>query len=364
MYKKLGKEQLLTISAHVAFWLILTLFYYISHQITDRMEFFWPTIAIIMPIDLLVVYFTAYFVIPKYLMRQKWGAFALMFVGSAAIFLLMERAAYYYIISPHIYGIKDIQEPFLFFPSIFGIMVGTYSFVFLFSGVRLFRGWLQDKQRQMELEQQNLRSELRMLRSQINPHFIFNTLNNIDSLVYIDQERASDAIVRLSEIMRYMLYESNAEFVSLDKEVYYLRSMIDLIRLRLKDPNFIQFNVHGNLQGKAIPPMLLVPFIENAYKHGRKTGPSPGIIINLNVSEEKYQFEVLNEYDPNYKGPKDSLGGIGLSNVERRLHLIFGENHHFFINNTPPTFQIYIEIPAKEIVLTKDEVLSNQKVPL
>jgi LytS/YehU family sensor histidine kinase len=161
-----------------------------------------------------------------------------------------------------------------------------------------------------------------------------------------------------------MLYESNAEFVSLEKEVYYLRSMIDLIRLRLKDPDFIQFNVLGNLQGKAIPPMLLVPFIENAYKHGRKSGPSPGIIINLTITEDKYQFEVLNDYDPNYKGPKDSLGGIGLSNVERRLHLIFEDTHDFYINNTPPTFQIYIEIPARGITGNQEHILTNQKVQL
>jgi len=346
-----GKERWLRIIAHIAFWLVLTLFYYISNRLTGRLEYFWSSTAIIMPIDLLVVYFTAYFLVPRYLMRQKWTGFVLYFSISVTVFLCLERAAYYFLITPYIYGVPDIEEPFLFFPALFGIFIGTYSFVFLFCGVRLFRAWLQDKQRHLELEQQHLESELRMLRSQINPHFIFNTLNNIDSLVHIDQDRASDAIVRLSEIMRYMLYESNAAFVSLDKEVYYLRSMIDLIRLRLKDPAFIQFNVEGNTQGKVIPPMLLVPFVENAYKHGRKSGPSPGIIINLRVSEQRYQFEVLNEYDPNREGPKDELGGIGLSNVERRLKLIFQDQHDFIINDTPPNFQIFIEIPAKTNVV-------------
>lgn len=122
-----GKERWLRIIAHIAFWLVLTLFYYISNRLTGRLECFWSSTAIIMPIDLLVVYF-------------------------------------------------DIEEPFLFFPALFGIFIGTYSFVFLFCGVRLFRAWLQDKQRHLELEQQHLESELRMLRSQINPHFISNTL--------------------------------------------------------------------------------------------------------------------------------------------------------------------------------------------
>lgn len=342
-----AKEQLLRIVAHVAFWLVLTLFYYISNRLTGRLEYFWSSTAIIMPIDLLAVYFTAYFLVPRYLMRQKWMAFVSSFTISATGFLLLERAAYYYIITPYIYGVSKVEEPFLFFPAFFGIFIGTYSFVFLFCGVRLFRGWLQDKQRHLELEQQHLESELRILRSQINPHFIFNTLNNIDSLVHIDQDRASDAIVRLSEIMRYMLYESNAEFVSLDKEVYYLRSMIDLIRLRLKDADFIQFTVEGDTRGKVIPPMLLVPFVENAYKHGRKSGSSPGITINLSVDKDRYQFEVINEYDPNHGSAKDKVGGIGLSNVKRRLNLIFQEQHDFIINDTPPNFQVFIEIPAK-----------------
>jgi len=199
-----------------------------------------------------------------------------------------------------------------------------------------------------------------MLRSQINPHFIFNTLNNIDALVYSNQDRASDAIVGLSEIMRYMLYESNTEMVSLEKEVYHLESMIDLIRLRLKDPNFIQFNLEGDPKGKYIPPMLLVPFVENAYKHGRKSGPSPGIIINLRINSNNYQFEVLNQYDPTYSGPKDSLGGIGLSNLERRLKLLYKGQHDFYINNTPPTYQIYIEIP---VALTMSISKSTASVP-
>ncbi len=366
MLSKKLQQRLFTIGAHILFWLTLTCFYYISNRITGRTEFFWSSTALVLPLDLLVVYFTAYFLVPRYLLTQKLKRFALWFVSSVFIFLVIERAAYYYIVYPHIFGLETIEEPFFFFPSLFGIFLGTYSFVFLFCGVRLFRGWLKDKQRQMELEQQTLESELKMLRSQVNPHFIFNTLNNIDSLVYIDQDRASDAIVRLSEIMRYMLYESNTELVSLEKEIYYLESMIDLIRLRLKDPKFIQFNLEGDPKGKAIPPMLLVPFIENAYKHGRKSGPSPGIIINLKVNDNHYQFEVINEYNAAYHGPKDSLGGIGLSNVERRLKLIFPETHDFYINNTLPNFQIFIEIPARSLhdQIKPDSILPITKNPV
>lgn len=349
MLSNRNRQRLITIGAHAAFWGVLTCFYYFSSRITGRTEHFWLSTAVVMPLDLMVVYFTAYFLVPRYLLQQKIGLFSLFFIFSAAVFLIMERAAYYYIVYPLIYESNvDGEVPFFYFPPFFGMFLGTYSFVFLFCGVRMFRSWLTDKQRQLELERQSLSSELKLLRSQINPHFIFNTLNNIDSLVYKDQDRASDAIVRLSRIMRYMLYESNTEWVPLQKEVYYLESMIDLIRLRLKDPDYISFQLEGDPAGKYIPPMLLVPFIENAYKHGRKSGPVPGIVIKLSISADKYRFEVINQFDPNQQSPKDEVGGIGLSNVARRLELIFGDQHRFFINNSPPNYQVYIEIPAQE----------------
>jgi len=347
MLSKLKQDRLITILAHAGFWLVLTAFYYFSSQIQGHTEHFWLSTAVAMPLDLIVVYLTAYFLVPRYLLKQRIALFLLLFMVSVLVFLLVERAAYYYVVFPFIYESEISDMPFFYFPAFFGMFLGTYSFVFLFCGVRLFRGWLQDKQHQLELEGQSMRSELKLLRSQINPHFIFNTLNNIDSLVYKDQDRASDAIVRLSEIMRYMLYESNTDQVPLTKEIYYLESMINLIRLRLKDPAFIQFNLEGDPAGKYIPPMLLVPFVENAYKHGRKTGPCPGIIINLRIKEETYQFEVLNQYDPKYQGPKDTIGGIGLTNVARRLALLFPDKHNFYINNTPPTYQIFIEIPVQ-----------------
>ncbi len=310
-----------------------------------RGDFFWLTNSLILPIDMAAVYFTAYWLVPQLLLRKKYKQFIAAFLISAVAFVLLERILYYYVIFPLDYP-KGLERPLMYFPSLLHLFIGTYTFVFLFSGVRLFRSWINDQQAQIELQKQNLTSELALLRSQVNPHFLFNTLNNIDSLVFTDQEKASDSIVRLSEIMRYMLYESNANLVPLEKEIHYLESMIKLLRLRLRQDDFIQFQIEGNPNGKLIPPMLLGPFVENAYKHGQKVGPAPGILIQLAISKEDYVFEVTNHYENNERSSRDRTGGIGLANVQRRLELIYQNDYTFTIDNQPPVFRVRLQLPA------------------
>ena len=197
--------------------------------------------------------------------------------------------------------------------------------------------WFGSKQKQKELEKQNVISELALLRSQINPHFLFNTLNNINSFVNRDPEVTSSGIIKLSEIMRYMLYDANSDKVLLDKEIGYIKSYIDLQRLRLKDPEFVKFDVEGITEGITIPPLLLVPFIENAFKHGRKNVESPGINILLKVSATLLTFECKNYILP-ADDRKPDEGGFGLKNIKRRLDLLYGKNYQFEIKTEDEIF--------------------------
>jgi two-component system LytT family sensor kinase len=260
-------------------------------------------------------------------------------------FTLLERSIYYFILFPEMFP-RGLEYPFFFLPELWHIGVMMYSFVFLFSGLRVFKSFIQQQRRQSELEKQNLRSELAILRAQISPHFLFNTLNNIDVLVYRDQDKASDSIVRLSEIMRYMLYEANTEQVPLEREITYLSSMIDLLRLRLEDASFIHFEVFGEVEHKQIPPMLLVPFVENAFKHGKKYGSNPGIVIRLTVDDRYYVFDVRNHLDPHRFSKKDEFGGIGLQNLRRRLDLLFPNQYRLDLETSADQFSARLKIPA------------------
>ncbi|NRB48559.1 MAG: histidine kinase [Saprospiraceae bacterium] len=336
-------EIIKRIGPHLLFWAGVVSVYYRNAQIREWTEHFWEYMGWVLPVDIAAVYFAAYLLIPYFLLRKRYTTFLILFLISNAFFVLLENGIYHYIVNPYMEKVYD--QPFFYLPRIWSIILGMDVYVFLFCGIQLYRYWVRDQKKQSELIQQSLSSELALLRSQINPHFLFNTLNNIDLLVFKDQQKASDSIVKLSEIMRYMLYEANTESVPLYKEVQYLESMVDLIRLRVKDPNFIQFEVNGNPQGKMIPPMLLVPFVENAYKHGKKTGQAPGISIKLEIGKVYYQLYVFNRKDTGHVEAKDFTGGIGLNNVKRRLDLLYPNEYKLDIKDELQSFEVSLRLP-------------------
>ena len=336
-------EIIKRIGPHLLFWAGVVSVYYRNAQIREWTEHFWEYMGWVLPVDIAAVYFAAYLLIPYFLLRKRYTTFLILFLISNAFFVLLENGIYHYIVNPYMEKVYD--QPFFYLPRIWSIILGMDVYVFLFCGIQLYRYWVRDQKKQSELIQQSLSSELALLRSQINPHFLFNTLNNIDLLVFKDQQKASDSIVKLSELMRYMLYEANSESVPLYKEVQYLESMVDLIRLRVKDPNFIQFEVNGNPQGKMIPPMLLVPFVENAYKHGKKTGQAPGISIKLEIGKVYYQLYVFNRKDTGHVEAKDFTGGIGLNNVKRRLDLLYPNEYKLDIKDELQSFEVSLRLP-------------------
>ena len=202
------------------------------------------------------------------------------------------------------------------------IIISTYAFL-----IRLAIGWFDSQKLRSELLLQNQTSELALLRSQVNPHFLFNTLNNIYSLVYRKSEDAPAAVMKMSSIMRYMLFDAAADKVPLDKEIEYLKSFIELQQLRTRQKDFVSLSVRGAIEGRTIVPMLLIPFVENAFKHGNKNAPSPGITIGLSVEPGWILFEVSNYLKKSREVSHDQVKGIGLNNVRRRLELLFPGKH-------------------------------------
>lgn len=179
-----------------------------------------------------------------------------------------------------------------------------------------------------ERETIHLKTELNFLRSQISPHFMFNILNNLVALARKKSDDLEPAIVNLSHIMRYMLYESDDNRVPLGKEVEYLKSYINLQMLRFGSEVKVKINITGNPELFMIEPMLLIPFVENAFKHGTGMIENPVILISLDVKDDSHQlqFRVVNEVSP-LDVSKDGSSGIGLSNVQRRLAILYPEKH-------------------------------------
>lgn len=203
--------------------------------------------------------------------------------------------------------------------------------------------WFKERQYRFELAREKQKSEIDLLKSQMNPHFLMNTLNNLYSLVYQGSKSASDAVLKLSDIMRYMLYDTKSELVSLENEVKYLKSYIELQLLRLKNPDMVEFEISGDLSGREIAPVLLIPFVENAFKHGNKYLPGMGISIELAAGEDKIVFEVEN-FKAQKDIQKDSGTGVGLANIRKRLELQYAGRHILEIEDTLDSFRVYLEI--------------------
>lgn len=191
--------------------------------------------------------------------------------------------------------------------------------------------WFANDRIQRNLEGEKKEMELQFLKSQLNPHFLFNSLNNIYSLAYQKSDKTADAILKLSEIMRYMIYESNDNTVSLSKEVEYLKSYVELQKLRFKDSAYVNFNIEGDINDQQVVPLMLISFVENAFKHGVANDPNDPIKINLIANQKILHFSITNKKN---KYNKDEMGGIGLSNVERRLQLIYPDRYKLNIVNS------------------------------
>lgn len=222
-----------------------------------------------------------------------------------------------------------------------------FPFLLMVTGGTMYQ-MLRDKARadklKEEKEKENLTAELSFLRSQISPHFMFNVLNNMVALVRLKSDELEPTIFRLSSLMRYMLYEADAETVLLQKEVEYLQNYIDLQRQRIG--NKVKLNVSMMEPGAFchIAPMLLIPFIENAFKHGVGQIDKPQIDIALAVQQDELHFSVRNKFNPASKEVKDKTSGIGLANVQRRLNLLYGNRHELRIAREDNWFTVSLQL--------------------
>lgn len=209
--------------------------------------------------------------------------------------------------------------------------------------LRISMYWIRDQRNKTELALREHQLELELLKTQLNPHFFFNTLNNIYSLVYKKSDSAPAAVMKLSEIMRYLIYESKSELVPLEKEVEQLENYIELEKLRIKDPDFINYQIKGDITSHIVPPMLLISFAENAFKHGKRKVISPGIFIEINAENDRLTYSVKNYLikEPN----NNHLGeGLGMQNTRRRLELLYPEKHRLGIDRDNNMYEVKLEL--------------------
>ena len=325
---------------HSLFWISLYLtLVYLDWDNGQSLSFTLIVEAISVLFYAMIVYFNTLYLIPNYLTEKKFLYYCLLLILSVIIITPIKIVVFVFLYSylPAIQA-QVINDQLLFFIS-----------NFLFAGsatvVKIISDWAKYQRDRKELQTQTMQSELKFLKSQINPHFLFNTLNNLYALTLKKSDKAPEIVIKLSEMMRYMLYECNERRVLLSKEVNYIRNYLDLEKLRQGKNVEITFEVKGFVGDQRIAPLMFIPFLENSFKHGLSNQISKGFVhIILEIEDKKVKLFIENsKADALPLQTHKRSGGIGLVNVRRRLNLIYPNQHQLEIFDNPKTYAVELE---------------------
>jgi two-component system LytT family sensor kinase len=301
--------------------------------------------------SLMIVYFYTnyYILVPKLLTRNKflWYSITVMFLLAIAFFSLRQMMLTYdsqeemeNLLRRH--SPEKAREILNHIARNRGMGAVFFSFLVMAvsTSIKVTGDWYKTDKKRKEAENEKLFTELNLLKSQINPHFFFNTLNNIYSLAIQKSEKTPEAIVKLSELMRYIIYDTDKDKVPLVKEIDYIRNYIELEKLRLRDNADIRFVVDGNPAEKLIEPLLLLPFIENAFKHGIGYHQAITVSIRISIQDSRLNLLVENPVWIRPDNPEEKKQGIGRYNAERRLQLLYKKNYTLETTVTDALFRV------------------------
>jgi two-component system LytT family sensor kinase len=282
-------------------------------------------------------YLNAFVFIPRLFYKKGYVQYALLLLGSFCVIMLLHGALF----RPFVLG-----HTFNFISSSVHNIIPFLFTIFVSSTYQTISDRIKNETLLAAKQRENLKTELSFLRSQISPHFLFNIMNNIAAMVRLKSDELEPTIHKLSSLMRYMLYETDEDKVLLQSEIEYLQSYIDLQRQRFSE----RLTLHASLDVKenwhSIEPMLLIPFVENAFKHGTGLIQNPEIEIGLKAQNDQLYFVVKNRFVQN-KTTNDKTSGIGLANVKRRLELLYGNRHQLAINKSDEWFIVSLQLTFK-----------------
>jgi len=356
------------ITTHLMFWSCFVIYEVVilgmvSGQYSQRF-----VISLIeLPVKMAATYFTLYVLIDRFLITRKYGLFIIFLLLSMIGFGLIFRIVSYYIVYPA-YFPEGLAIPLFYLPKILIYIFNyIYSLVAIVASFHLSKLWYKHQRNAMlleqtakELEKEKLAAELKLLKSQINPHFLFNTLNNLYALTLNHSDKSPEVVYKLSQLMSYMLYDSNQAEVSLVKEVEYIQNYIALEKIRYSNLD-ISMNVFDELKDVRIAPLLILPFVENSFKHGASNQLSNGFIrIDIAVQAQTLTIKVENsKTDPEM--PKHT-SGIGLKNLKKRLELIYAGRYTLQILDEEDVYLVVLKIDGVKMVESNKSMNKNKPI--
>jgi len=359
-------KKVVTLIAHVAAWICFLALPYLVFF--PRMRDFSLTnhqLANIICNNIFLIlfyYLNTFLLIPRFFAREKWWLYLLSIAVSLTLFLYVPRQIALQIAEPEPPNTSQVKE-FIRNPEYkgkqhnYGFLNGQrkrpvadpYNTVLFFliltvgTSISVTARWRQTEQNMKETENEKLNTELSFLKSQVNPHFFFNTLNNIYSLAIVRSEKTAPAVMKLSSIMRYILTETQRDMVPLSNEVDFINNFIDLQKVRLTDKVALHFSSEGAVDNLLVAPLLFIPFVENAFKYGVSTKESSNINIEIRTEGSKIRFSSVNYIVGSENNLMENTG-IGINNVKRRLELMYPGKHKLTTVEKDNYYTVHLEI--------------------
>lgn len=325
---------------HFLFWTVFYFFLIIVDQNESMLLEKMANKLIRVIFYMIIVYLNLLFLFPKYLKTNRFYLYTLLLV-MAVLFVTPLESFIHYILFFRDAPINQMFD----LDANSKIFLGGFFMAFSSTLYKIINDWSFHQKERIDLQRQSLQSELNFLKSQINPHFLFNTLNSLYALTLKKSDKAPEIVLRLSEMMRYMLYDSNETKVPLSKEIQYIKNYLELERLRHGKSIDINFNVEGNLNGQNIAPLLFIPFLENSFKHGMDQTIDEGFVnIKIRIEGDKLNLQVGNSKSKLTRPKRSNSGGIGLVNVKRRLELLYPKKHELELKEKENQFNVSLEL--------------------
>lgn len=324
---------------HIAFWLLVAgAWFYLRYQDYATLQIA-AEVSVVKVIDLaLLIYFVNLVLVPRLLYTKRYGWFAVAFVASVAVTSFVKMLALANIQHDDLSSFTNIKE------KIYNNFVTQFFLVLASIGLKSVFDYLRLQKKMADVAREKAEAELNFLKSQINPHFLFNSLNSVYFLIDKKNADARQALNKFSDILRYQLYECNDAKIPIEKEISYLKDYVALQKLRREPYDDVHFTCSENVKDFLIEPLLLMPFVENSFKHLShfSNGKKNIVQISADRADGEFCFCVVNTME--FKTNRDPVGGIGLKNVKRRLELLYNGRHQLQIGESGDLFKVQLKI--------------------
>lgn len=326
----------------ISLWLILTFFFSLFNSSYD------PSSVFIQGINSLLFtvgfYFSYHFLIKRLLYKGKTGKFVLLYLLVTTCLSIISMVTVYqvYVFTNKKFYVENYWKEPVFYTSNFVLILLVVSTLL---SVRFLKDKMQMQLQLENLEKEKISTELNFLKAQINPHFLFNSLNNILFQIDKTNQSARETLLKFSEMLRYQLYECNSDRIEIEKEIHYIKNYMEIQMLRKTEKYNCNCTVSSSVKNFSIAPLVLIPFIENAFKHiSNHSAKENSILMRMEYQKDVFMFSIINDRDHIAATSVNENKGIGLSNVKRRLHLLYPGKHLLEINDAEDKFGVVLKM--------------------